>query len=267
MSKGLPGQAPMPWAFQPARALLILLVATGWLFMTIQSLELSMRGTVADAGPGMALFTFLTPYFSGLQVLYSICVTRSVDWGVVDFAKALAMWQAMVLAMMVPTLLPGFQRQQRPFGPALRFVTFYLLAWLGFCLVAVGLQWLLRSAQILDAHMVSTELVLNAAVLIFAGVFQLTCTKRRHLKACQRSLHGAPGDRSAVRSGWIHGVQCVKCCWPLMLTMFVFGLMNLLAMAALTGLIVIEKTLTDAGWVGKSSGIAFILAGVVVALV
>lgn len=266
MSKGSPGQALMPCAFKPARALLILLVATGWLFMTIQSLELSMRGTVTDAGPGMVLFSFLTPYFSGLQVLYSICVTQSVDWSVVDFAKALAMWLAMVLAMMAPTLLPGFQRQQRPFGPALRFVTFYLLAWLGFCLVAVGLQWLLRSSQILDAHMVSTERVLNAAVLIFAGVFQLTGTKRRHLTACQMSLHGAPGDMSAARSGWIHGVQCVKCCWPLMLTMFVFGLMNLLAMAALTGLIVIEKALTDAGWVVKFSGIAFIAAGVAAAL-
>lgn len=267
MSKGLPGQAPMPWAFQPARALLILLVATGWLFMIIQCLELSMRGTVADAGPGMALFSFLTPLFSGLQVLYSICVTRSVDWGAVDFAKALAMWQAMVLAMMVPTLLPGFQRQQTHFGPALRFVTFYLLAWLGFCLVAVGLQWLLRSVQMLDAHMVSTERVLNAAVLIFAGAFQLTGSKRRRLMACQMSLHGAPGDMSAVQSGWTHGVQCVKCCWPLMLTMFVFGLMNLLAMAALTGLIVIEKTQADAGWLVKISGIAFILAGVVVALI
>lgn len=266
MSKGSPGQALMPCAFKPARALLILLVATGWLFMTIQSLELSMRGTVADAGPGMVLFSFLTPYFSGLQVLYSICVTQSVDWSVVDFAKALAMWLAMVLAMMAPTLLPGFQRQQRPFGPALRFVTFYLLAWLGFCLVAVGLQWLLRSSQILDAHMVSTERVQNAAVLIFAGAFQLTGTKRRHLTACQTSLKGAPGDMSAVRSGWTHGVQCVKCCWPLMLTMFVFGLMNLLAMAALTGLIVIEKTQADAGWVVKSSGIAFIAAGVAAAL-
>ncbi len=266
MSQSLPGQTPMPFAFMPARALLILLVATGWLFMTIQSLELSMRGTVADAGPGMALFAFLTPYLSGLQVLYSICVTQSVVWSVVDFAKALAMWQAMVLAMMVPTLLPGFQRQQRPFGPTLRFVIFYLLAWLGFCLVAVGLQWLLRSVQILDAHMVSTNSMLNAAVLIFAGVFQLTGSKRRHLKACQRSLHGAPGDRSAVHTGWIHGVQCVKCCWPLMLTMFVFGLMNLLAMAALTGLIVIEKTQADAGWVVKTSGIAFIAAGVAAAL-
>lgn len=258
-----PGQAPMPWAFQPVRALVILLVATGWLFMIIQCLELSMRGTVADAGPGMALFSFLTPYFSGFQVLYSICVTRSVDWGAVDFAKALAMWQA----MMAPTLLPGFQRQQAPFGPALHFVTFFLLAWLGFCLVAVGLQWLLRSVQILDAHMVSTVSALNAAVLIFAGVFQLTGSKRRHLTACQTSLNGAPGDMFAVQSGWTHGVQCVKCCWPLMLTMFVFGLMNLLAMAALTGLIVIEKTLADAGWVVKSSGIAFIAAGVVVALV
>jgi len=235
--------------------------------MIIQCLELSMRGTVADAGPGMALFSFLTPLFSGLQVLYSICVTRSVDWGAVDFAKALAMWLAMVLAMMVPTLLPGFQRQQAPFGPALRFGAFYLLAWLGFCLVAVGLQWLLRSVQILDAHMVSTVSALNAAVLIFTGAFQLTGTKRRHRTACQTSLNGAPGYMSAVHSGWIHGVQCVKYCWPLMLTMFVFGLMNLLAMAALTGLIVIEKTLADAGWVVKTSGIALIAAGVVVALV
>ena len=45
-----------------------------------------------------------------------------------------------------------------------------------------------------------------------------------------------------MRLGAGHGVWCVGCCWALMLVAFAAGVANLWWMAALTALMVFEKT-------------------------
>ena len=67
-----------------------------------------------------------------------------------------------------------------------------------------------------------------------------------------------------IQIGANYGVDCIKCCWPVMLTMFVFGLMNIIAMGALTALMVIEKASSHAQKIVKVSGLVFIGAGLTV---
>ncbi len=258
--------------FNLARELTTALVVAGWLFMAFQLMELTMRGTIASAGPGMGFFdqlkTWFLPQGFTLAALYSICTTQSLVWSGADFVKALGMWLAMVLAMMVPTLAAQFQNMNLPrlkLTSLLGFVGGYLFVWLGFCVAMVALQWGLRSNLVLSDHMVSSSAWLNAALLIAAGSYQLSQAKRHHLKACRLSLKRAFGGdgNSQTHNGINYAVHCIKCCWPLMLTMFVFGLMNIFAMAALTVLMVIEKSSDKAQGLVKMSGALLILIGVV----
>jgi hypothetical protein len=46
----------------------------------------------------------------------------------------------------------------------------------------------------------------------------------------------------AWRLGVAHGIFCFGCCWALMLVMFALGVGSLVLMAALTGVMVLEKT-------------------------
>ena len=242
--------------FNAGRELLSGLIVVGWFYMAFQTLELGTRGSLGDAGPGMGLFDLVRQHVTsdpfGFLSAYSICTSPSLHWSATDFVKALAMWGAMVLAMMFPALAPMF-RDDRSLEPRFRsvlfFVSGYLLAWLVFCCAAVGVQWVLRSQEYLDAQMVSASSLMSAAILILAGAFQLSEKKRWHLKVCRLGLErlsdeeGTPGG--LAKHGSVYAGKCIQCYWPLMMTMFVFGLMNVVAMAALTLFMIHEKTASD----------------------
>ena len=49
--------------------------------------------------------------------------------------------------------------------------------------------------------------------------------------------------RGSLRLGLLHGLYCVGCCWALMALLFVGGVMNLLWIAALMMLVLVEKIL------------------------
>ena len=50
--------------------------------------------------------------------------------------------------------------------------------------------------------------------------------------------------------GLHHGLFCVGCCWVLMALLFVFGVMNLLWIAALAIFVLLEKILPRGDWSG-----------------
>jgi predicted metal-binding membrane protein len=105
-------------------------------------------------------------------------------------------------------------------------------------------------------------------VLIAAGLYQWTPLKNACLAYCQSPLtfimhHG--GFRreagAALALGFRHGLYCVGCCWALMALLFVGGVMNLLWIAALAILVLLEKLL-PLGRLGSALiGIGLIAAG------
>lgn len=258
--------------FVPGKELLIGLAIVGWIVLTLQFFELSLRGSVGSYGFGMALLDPLRSIYAqaeGWQALiYSLCVTDSIYWNAVDFTKALTMWLSMVLAMMVPTLLPLFSNSVRaplPFRQTGTFVSGYLLAWTSFCLAAVAVQWSMRSSLVIDESFVSVTPVLNGLILIAAGLYQVSAQKRHHLKACRLSLkrlRRKQPDHALLKEGLSYGARCIGCCWPLMATMFVFGLMNIIAMAALTLVMVSEKIISRSDTVLKLTSCLLIGTGV-----
>jgi len=71
------------------------------------------------------------------------------------------------------------------------------------------------------------------------------------------------GRRGALIMGLRHGMYCVGCCWFLMALLFVAGVMNLLWVAAIAALVLVEKVVPRGDLVGRVAGGVLVLAGLV----
>ena len=192
------------------------------------------------------------------------------------FAIIVLMWAAMMVAMMSPSAAPALllyaraQQRAKPDEqpPTGAFVLGYLLCWLGFAIVAAGLQMALEGAAALsDMTMALHGKTLSAAVMIAAGLYQLSPFKNACLGRCRSpaqflSRHYRPGAAGALRLGLLHGAYCVGCCWLLMALLFVGGVMNLLWVAGLTLLVAAEKLLPRGTLIAHVAGVAMIGWGV-----
>jgi predicted metal-binding membrane protein len=61
--------------------------------------------------------------------------------------------------------------------------------------------------------------------------------------------------------GLHHGLFCVGCCWSLMLLLFAGGVMNLVWIAGLAILVLLEKLLPWGDWLARASGVLLLAAG------
>ncbi len=59
-----------------------------------------------------------------------------------------------------------------------------------------------------------------------------------------------------------HGTHCVGCCWALMALSFVFGVMSLLWMAAVTAFLLVEKATSAGPWLSKAAGVALVACAI-----
>ena len=199
-------------------------------------------------------------------------------WSVAEFALVFVMWAVMMVGMMLPSAAPmlliyarvGRQAASRgrSFAAAAWFLAGYLLAWSGFALIATLAQWALDRAALLSARMTATSGILGGLVLIAAGLYQWTTLKDACLRECRAPFafiqqHGGfRGDvGGALRLGLGHGVWCVGCCWSLMVLLFVGGVMNVLWIAALSILVLLEKVLPVGRAIARAAGLALLLAG------
>lgn len=179
------------------------------------------------------------------------------------------MWWIMMIAMMMPSAAPlillvaTVNRKQRergsPYVPTGVFALGYMVAWGGFSLIAVTLQWGLERAALLSSMMVSTSVALGGILLLAAGVWQLTPLKHACLRHCRSPLHflshhWRKGRLGAFRMGLEHGAVCLGCCWFLMGLLFYGGVMNLYWIVGLAVLVLLEKTIPVGHWVGLASG-------------
>jgi predicted metal-binding membrane protein len=225
------------------------LIALGWFYNLVQLTMLDSVGSLSEAGPGMKMLAAFQYYLLndpfGFETSLNFCTTTNTNWSTLDFLKSFAMWVAMVAAMMLPNLLPLLKLIKVRGDKAFPFVFGYFTIWLGFCLLGVAVQWSLRLLDILNEHMVITNPLIAAATLCTAGVYQLSQQKSARLeerKTLMTFTDLMPCCQNVEpTSGTKYGFACVRCCLPLMLTMFAFGLMNILAMAMLTVMMMLEK--------------------------
>src|ERR1700748_1111504 len=183
------------------------------------------------------------------------------------------MWAIMMVAMMLPsaapTLILGTALARQRIAPvAVPFACGYVLVWTGFSLAATALQFGLDRAGALSETMGQSSAALAEIVLIVAGAYQWTPLKQACLRHCRSPLafllsRWRKGAWGAVTNGMRHGLFCLGCCWMLMVLLFVGGLMNLLWIAALALLVLIEKPLPWGSHMSRVAGAALVVWGAV----
>jgi len=201
-------------------------------------------------------------------------VTPFAAWGLADVVAAALMWIVMMAGMMLPTAAPTmalYVRAERSRGAAAlvnsaAFVSGYLIVWTGFSFVAVGTQWLLLRLGLFAPEMMVTSGLIGGALFVAAGLYEFSPLKYRCLALCQSPLgfimgHWRPGLAGALRLGLAHGTYCLGCCWVLMLLLFAVGVMNLLWVAALAALVLLQKVVPGERRVAQATGALMILVG------
>jgi predicted metal-binding membrane protein len=205
----------------------------------------------------------------------AMAMPQMQSWGVVELLLLLAMWTAMMVAMMVPSAAPLIllfaraDRQKTMTGTAASaamLIAGYLIVWTGFSVLATLATWGLLSAALLSPMLVSTSSILGGALLVAAGVFQLTSLKNACLTRCRSPMsflmaEWRNGQWGAFVMGLKHGAYCVGCCWMLMALLFVAGVMNLLWVAAIAAFVLIEKVAPKGELIGRAAGVVLIMVG------
>jgi predicted metal-binding membrane protein len=247
------------------------IVIVGLAAMTL----LSWAYIMAGAGTGMSLWSMtsasLFPHRMAKMPMDSMSMQPGA-WTPGYWIIMLLMWWIMMIAMMTPSAAPMIllygratrhaqagELQQRGAVPTAAFAGGYLLAWLGFSLIATLLTWALeRTAFISAMTMSSTSAWLSAAILIFAGLYQLSALKHVCLQRCRNpadflSRHWRPGPSGALCMGLEHGLLCIGCCWVLMALLFVGGIMNILWIGIVALFVILEKVAPNGprlAWLG-----------------
>jgi predicted metal-binding membrane protein len=242
-------------------AALIAVIAIAWLWILL------------GAGTGMSAMEMI-PGSSGDGMAGMMA---PAVWSLGYAGVMFTMWWVMMAAMMLPSAAPilllfaRVNRQQRsagrPFIPTGIFATGYLVAWGGFSVLATGLQWALERLGLLSPMLATTSYWLGGAILIAAGVWQLTPIKGICLRHCRSPMgflvqSWRPGHGGAFRMGLGHGSFCLGCCWFLMGLLFFGGIMNLFWIIGLAAFVLLEKTVPMGSWIGRIVGVGVAAWGV-----
>lgn len=190
-------------------------------------------------------------------------------------AIAFLMWAVMMVAMMLPPVMPWIAFFTRAHAdrsgegamyPTGIFLGGYLTVWTTFALAAAIAQVGLVRAGVMAGMDPQLDVRLGGAVLVAAGLFQFTPLKAACLAHCRTPLgfflsKWRDGPRGAFTMGLEHGWYCLGCCWALMIVAFALGVMNVAWMAVLTLGLSVEKIAPHGPVVGRTFGVALAIWG------
>jgi predicted metal-binding membrane protein len=180
-------------------------------------------------------------------------------------------WQIMLIAMMLPAVLPVVrllsplaQSNQEKHRSLIGFLLSYTTIW---TVAAIGF-YAAQLAAPLVTHFAAWEVPLKGWVVLLAGLFQFTSMKSRCLQGCRSAAmmiaqYYQPGMSGGWRLGWHHGMSCLGCCWMLMGLMAVTGLHSTLMMLVLTGVMTVERFWKHGEKFAIAVGVVFTATGLI----
>ncbi len=189
-------------------------------------------------------------------------------------ASFLGMWVTMMIAMMLPALMPMLWRYRDVIASAgetrLGWLTTlvgigYFFIWTVFGMLAFPLGVALTAVEMRWPALARDVPFAAGVVVAVAGAFQFTPWKLRHLACCR--VVPARGCTLPANAGtaWRHGVRlglhCVRCCANLMAVLLVIGVMDIRAMAVVGAAITIERLAPASERVARCTGAVVIGAG------
>lgn len=237
---------------------LFAITALAWVYLLRTPRTMQMVGMTMPDSPGLVM---------------------SMAWSAPDFLLMFTMWTVMMIGMMTPSAAPMILLYGRvarqpgldsgTFASSIWFAGGYLLSWTVFSLAATTAQYALDRASLLTLGMFLVNTRLAGVVLIAAGIYQWTSLKDSCLRQCRSPLNFLQqygGFRRTILGslglGFRHGLYCIGCCWVLMALLFAGGVMNLVWIAAIAALVLLEKVVPAGRVVGRVAGVVLALAGV-----
>jgi predicted metal-binding membrane protein len=194
-------------------------------------------------------------------------------------ASFLGMWVVMMVAMMLPSLVPMLSRYRRAIGRTgeirLGGLTAlvsagYFFVWTVFGMAAFPLGAALATVEMQQPALARVVPIMAGVIVLIAGALQFTAWKARHLACCRETPgrgHTLPADAgSAWRHGLRLGLHCAYCCAGPMAILLVIGVMDLRAMAVVAVAITVERLAPAGERVARAIGVAVVGAGVLLIL-
>jgi len=189
-------------------------------------------------------------------------------------ASFLSMWVVMMVAMMLPTLMPwlwGYRQSVGRTDPE-RMGRLTALVGVGyFCVwTVVGMTTYLLGVLMAALEMHRPLLArgvpwVTGGVILVIGVIQLSGWKAHQLDCCRARASGANAHSGHALCAWRYGVQlgfqCSRCCANLMAIALLVGIMDLGAMAAVGTAILVERIAPADKAVARIIGSLVIVAG------
>ncbi len=270
---------------------IVVCAVLGWTVLVFMARghAISVEG-YAGLGPGMEMLGWILK-LAGLDQLPTgvwgdICRAfvissepQSAAWLWQEAVLAFMMWMVMSFAMMLPTAAPfistygdiAFAARQKDIKQpgAIVFVAGYLMVWGAAAIVATGVQWSLGGIANAGNDipvLINSAPIVGGILLISAGAYQWSPIKEACLSQCRSPMrffmtYWREGTLGATVMGIRHGLYCVGCCWAIMALMFVGGSMNLIWMAVLTVVMLLERILPQGKRFGQFTGVIFVLWG------
>jgi predicted metal-binding membrane protein len=191
-------------------------------------------------------------------------------------ASFLAMWFVMMVAMMLPSLVPMLLRYRQAVGwrgesrlGRLTLLTGlgYFLVWALIGLVLFPLGVMLAAFEMKIPALACAVPVAVALVVLIAGGLQFTQWKAHHLARCREAPgrgRALPADTgTAWRQGLQFGIHCGLSCANLTAVLLVIGVMDPPAMALVTAAITAERLSPAGESVARVIGAIVVGAGLI----
>jgi predicted metal-binding membrane protein len=189
-------------------------------------------------------------------------------------ASFLGMWVVMMMAMMLPSLVPMLWRYRQAvdrtgetrLGRLTVLVGLaYVFVWTVFGMAAFPLGIALAAMEMQQPALARAVPIAVGVVVLIAGGLQLTAWKARHLACCREAPgHGRtlPADAgTAWRRGLRLGLHCSQCCAGPIVSLLVVGVMDLRAMAVVGAAITVERLAPAGERVARAVGAAVVGTG------
>ena len=189
-------------------------------------------------------------------------------------ASFLGMWVVMMVAMMLPSLVPMLWRYRQAVGRAgetrLGRLTAlvgggYFFVWTVLGMAAFPLGVALAAVEMQVPALSHAVPIAIGVIVLIAGALQFTAWKAHHLACCReapgcgRTLRSDAG--TAFRLGLRLGLHCSYCCAGLTSILVGLGVMDLRAMAVVTAAITVERLAPAGERVARAIGVVAVGAG------
>jgi predicted metal-binding membrane protein len=191
-------------------------------------------------------------------------------------ASFLGMWVVMMVAMMLPSLVPMLRRYRqaadrtgaRHLGALTAIVgAGYFFVWTVFGMAVFPLGATLAEFEMQQPTVARAVPIASGVVVLIAGALQFSPWKAHHLACCREAPGFARAEVTAsFGETWRHGLRlglhCSCSCAGLMAILLVVGVMDLRVMAVTAAAITVERLAPAGERVARAIGAVVVGAGV-----